>query len=367
MTVGFKKYVEFKKEMGDNNSLNKPASQNAAKPAGQPANGVVQRNVAANTMRPGVVAKPLGQPNVAGVGGKVGGYVQNGNLQIKSAVVGTPILKKTTTVTTTSSVTKPSVETAQIRPLSSSGGVNVRNDETKAIRPKVNSSQYINLQPKITNQQLDPIIQERRLWNLNNVLIAFVIGAILVTIEFVAVPILELQPTSGIILALVLLVIYAVILFFLLEPKVLREVKYTNIRTVETPVVREVPVDREVIRTVEKPVYKEVIKTVQSAPVIRTIEKPVYRTIEKPVYRTIEKPVIRTVTRNVVKFKERPKLNIPHYNFTGSTETKVYHTTNCRLGKLVKRKYALHANTEEFFKRRKFRPCEVCILKNKKI
>lgn len=270
-----------------------------------------------------------------------------------------PAVQKTTTVSTTT-VSKPQpigIAKPQPAPVSF------------APKPPMSAIQQ-RLEPKITTHQLEPQVQERRLWNLNNVLAAFIIGVVLVAIEFIAVPyIFEGDFKYSIMLALALLVIYAVILFFLLEPKVLREVKYSTIKTVETPVLREVSVEKPVYKTIEKPVIRTVERIVER-PVIRTIEKPVYKTIEKPVIRTVtkvSKPIVRTVTKQVVKFKERPKLNIPRYDFTGSTETKTYHTRYCRLGKLIKKKYALHANTQDFFKKRKFAPCKVCILKEKKI
>lgn len=252
-----------------------------------------------------------------------------------------PVVQKTTTVSTTT-VSKPQligIAKPQLSPVSF------------APKPPMSAIQSSNLQPKITTHQLEPQVQERRLWNLNNVLAAFLIGVVLVAIEFIAVPYLFQRDFKySLMLALALLVIYAIILFFLLEPKVLREVKYSTIKTVETPILKEVSVEKPVIRTVEK-----------------IVEKPVERIVEKPVYKTIEKPVIRTITKHVVRFKERPKLNIPRYDYTGSTQTKVYHTRYCRLGKLIKKRYALHANTQDFFKKRKFAPCKVCILKEKKI
>ena len=291
-------------------------------------------------------------------------------IRSSSAVPPTPFVRPVQTQTT---------QTTQVRP----AGQNVMFVSTEKkttqtvsplnspsqVRPLTSLAQQPNLQPKITTQQMEPQVQERRLWNLNNVLIAFIIGVVLVAVEFIAVPYyFNGDFRSSIILALSLLIVYAVILFFLLEPKILREVKYSSVKTIETPVLKEVNVDRPVYKTVEKIVDR---------PVIRTVERPVIHTrtitkMSKPIIRTVtkmSKPVVRTVTKNVIKYRMKPrvKLNIPHYDYTGSTESKVYHTTSCRLGKMLKRKYALHANTQEFFKKRKFRPCEVCILKNKKI
>ena len=83
----------------------------------------------------------------------------------------------------------------------------------------------------------------------------------------------------------VLTIAYAIILYFLLEPGLLREVNRSEVRTIEKQVDR--PVIKEVIKNVDRPVVqiKEVIK-----------EVPVYRDVIK----TVEKPVIKEVIRNEV-------------------------------------------------------------------
>lgn len=107
---------------------------------------------------------------------------------------------------------------------------------------------------------------------------------------------------------------------------------------------------KEVIKEVEKPVYVE-----------KKVEKPVY--LDKPVY--VEKKVY--VDKPVYIEKKRKKLNIPRYDYVASTETKTYHTRNCRLGKLIKRKYKLSSNDKRDFIRKKFKACKVCIKKTKKV
>lgn len=79
------------------------------------------------------------------------------------------------------------------------------------------------------------------------------------------------------------------------------------------------------------------------------------KTIEKPV----EKRVI--VKRNVYIEKKRKKLNIPKFDYLGSTQTKTYHKRSCRLGKLIKKKYKESSNTKSFFKKRGYKACKVCI------
>jgi len=216
--------------------------------------------------------------------------------------------------------TKPSVNVIEVR------------QKTLELRP---------LEVRPLSVQPAPIISERVVWNHNHVFLAFFIGIIIVFTELVSVYVLDLNTTNAVIFGLSLLVLYGIALFFLLEPRILREVKTKELRAIDRPFA----VTKEII--VEKPV--EVVRTVE--PVVRKIyvDKPIY--IRKPVY--IE--------------RRRKKLVIPHYNFAGSSLTKTYHTSNCRLGKSIKRKYKVHDNKQSFFIKKLYRPCEVCILKRKKV
>ena len=103
---------------------------------------------------------------------------------------------------------------------------------------------------------------------------------------------------------------------------------------------------RQPARIIERPVIKEVI-----------VEKPVVKTI----VRTVEKPVIKYIQ------KKAKKLNIEKFEYIGSSVNKIYHTKNCRLGKMIKKKYKEHSHQPSFFIKRKYKPCHVCILKDKKV
>lgn len=188
--------------------------------------------------------------------------------------------------------------------------------------------------PVQESYETEPVITERKVWNERNVIFALVLTVFLIAIEFIGVLILDLTPLEASLLGFLLVFIYAVVLFFLIEPSLLREIKTAEVRTVGP---------REVIRTVERPV-------------IRTVERPVIQEVPKiieqrvPLY--IEKP--------------RKKLNIPRYTYIGSTETKTYHKRTCRFGKLIKKKYKISNNDENYFKRRKFEPCKMCMKKEAK-
>lgn len=193
---------------------------------------------------------------------------------------------------------------------------------------------------------LDPIVKQRRLWNMNYVLAALVVGFILIVIQILAMIVLSLNQTGSWILAFILLLIYACILYFLLEPKLLREVTQPILKTETTIKQVEIAKPVEIIRTIEKPIEKPV-------EVIKTVEKPVY--IERKVF--VDRPI-------AIKSK---KLSIPKYKYVGSTLTNVYHLKTCRLAKSIKAKYRLNTNSTAIFKSKKYKPCKVCVLKIKKV
>jgi len=95
---------------------------------------------------------------------------------------------------------------------------------------------------------------------------------------------------------------------------------------------------------------------------VREVRKNIVMSTDKPVIEESKKPVIEEV------FVQEPKkkLDIPHYEYIGSMQTRTYHLRSCRLGKLVKKKYQLSNNSLEFFKKRKFKACKICVLKKRK-
>ena len=176
-------------------------------------------------------------------------------------------------------------------------------------------------------RHLEPEVTEKRVWNLRN-LLASVVVFIIIVIVFIGVTVtLNLDLLFLTMVACFFIVIYSIVLFFLLEPKIVREVNQTSIRTVQRPVVRSI--------VVEKPVQ-----------IMHETEKRIYITNPIP---------------------EKKKLNIPRYDYVGSTQTKTYHKRSCRLGKLIKNKYKMSNNDPNFFLKNQYKPCEVCILKIKKV
>jgi hypothetical protein len=175
-------------------------------------------------------------------------------------------------------------------------------------------------------QELEPIIHEKKIVSLGNLLFSFLIGLVIVVSFMVLISFLTLDTFKSVLLATVLIIIYAIILFFLLEPEFLREITKTTVKTIKEPVIREV--------IVEKPVVEQVM---------HETEKTIYVT------------------------NPRKKLNIPKYDYVGSSEAKTYHKKSCRLGKLIKKKYKVLGNDPNSFLKNGFKPCKICIRHLRKI
>ncbi len=202
-------------------------------------------------------------------------------------------------------------------------------------------------------QHLEPKIIEKRIWNHNHLFAGFFIAIVFIGIALFLIMYYNLDLTNSLIVILSVVLIYSGILFFLIEPKVLRQVENTVVHKIEKPVIKEIPVEKKIF--VDRPI--EVIKEVQ-VPVEKTIfiDRPVEKIVEVP-----SEPAIITYPE-----PQKSKLNIPKYDFVASEETRTYHTRNCRFSKLIKRKYKLVSNDEKDFIKEKFKPCKVCIKPKKK-
>jgi hypothetical protein len=203
-----------------------------------------------------------------------------------------------------------------------------------------------------SSSEHEETINERKVWQMKNIFIAFWLFVLFIVIAVVSVGLFPSMNdfTNRVILWTVLVIIYAIILFFLLEPGLLREVNRKEYQTIE----KQVTVEKPVYQTIEKPVVKEVIKEViKEVPVVKEVikEVPVVREVEKPVYYPVQKP----------------KLDIPRYDYIASVQTKKYHTNNCRLGKSIKRGYKEFSNNPADFTRKGYAPCKFCITKEVKV
>ncbi len=171
--------------------------------------------------------------------------------------------------------------------------------------------------------------------NRLNLLIAVVSALIMIALGLLAVYTLNFSLRETAEMSFLLMSFYALLMFILAIRRTLVESK-----SIETKV-------KFVEKFIEKPLVERVVIHEPAEPKTRTITKIINK--------------VRTIKQ------KSKKLNIPHYKFVGSSVNKVFHTHNCRLGKLIKKKYKISHNTKAYYLQRKFKPCKVCILKQKKV
>lgn len=170
-----------------------------------------------------------------------------------------------------------------------------------------------NTKDKNKEEQKETIV-EKRILNLTYISLAILIAIIFFLAVGGAMLIFSLTLIPSLILATLAIVIYAIILFFLLEPRILR-----------------------------------------------VIEKTRTEQIEKPILKTIEKPVIKKV------FVTKPaKISaMKRYSYVASKNTGVVHKTSCRSARMIKYKHRVFGNNLKAFEERGFRPDKICILGKK--
>ncbi|MEM0465815.1 MAG: hypothetical protein QXW97_03915 [Candidatus Pacearchaeota archaeon] len=191
-------------------------------------------------------------------------------------------------------------------------------------------------------RKIESFVREKKIKEEGNWVIAIIVGMLLFFISLIIIFGFNLPINQIIIFILIILAFYIVVLSFLFEPKLIKEIINTFIRIEEKP-------------TISKEFSNKSSDKVRTIPIIYEVPKPVI------------KEVIKTVDRPVIINKNTKKLNIPKYDYIGSSETRTFHRRSCRLSKLIKRKYKLSSNNINFFLKKGFSPCKVCIRKTKKI
>lgn len=171
------------------------------------------------------------------------------------------------------------------------------------------------------------------------VAILVILGAVLVSL------VMDLSLVEKLVMSWILTVFYSLFAFYLLDTYKIKEV----IREVRVPVQVQKPyiVNRDVIREVPIQVPIQIPMENKTIEVIETPGKTIY----------VDRPVNKIVYRE----KKRKHLDIPKYKYIASTQTRTYHKNSCRLGKLIKRKYKLHSNSQAFFKKKRFKACKMCL------
>jgi hypothetical protein len=175
------------------------------------------------------------------------------------------------------------------------------------------------------------------LYDRKNILVVILVAALIVLFLIIINLVLKITIVQNLVMCWIVTVIYSLFAYFMVDNLVIRRVESERIVERPVEVIKEVfiPVENKTIEFVEKPIIREV---------------PVY--VKEPVY--IKQPVINH------------RINIPKYDYVASSETQRYHLRNCRLAKLIKNKYKIHNNSDDFFKKKNFKGCKVCIKKEKK-
>ena len=175
------------------------------------------------------------------------------------------------------------------------------------------------------------------LYDKKNILVVILVAALIVLFVIIINLVINLSIVENLVMCWIATVLYSLFAYFMVDNLVIKLVESERIIERPVEVIKEVfiPVENKTIEFVEKPIIREV---------------PVY--VKEPVY--IRQPVINH------------RIKIPKYNYVASSETQRYHLINCRLAKLIKKKYKIHNNSEDFFKKKHFKACKVCIKKEKK-
>ncbi|MBU4070433.1 MAG: hypothetical protein KJ646_05610 [Nanoarchaeota archaeon] len=189
-------------------------------------------------------------------------------------------------------------------------------------------------------------------------LIAILVGALVVLFAIITSLVLKFEIVENLVMSWMLTTFYGVFALFLVGD----EFYIQKAAEIEKSVYIDRPVIHEIIREIEKPI--EVIREVK-VPIQIPVENQTIKVVEKPVIQRVEVPVYRD--RNVYIEKSRKKLNIPHFNYIGSSQAKRFHARSCRLGKLIKKKFKISNNSQAFFTKKHFKACKICILHKKKI
>ena len=201
--------------------------------------------------------------------------------------------------------------------------------------------------------------------------ILLILAALVVSFVVLVNLVLRFNTVQTLVMSWILTTLYSLFAFIFIEPARVNVSKIVErpVQVVkEVPVEKKVFIDRPVIKIKEVPVEKKIYvdrPVIKEVPIQIPMENIVYEVVEKqvPVEKKIyiDRPVY--VDRKVYVEKPRKKLVIPKYKYVASTQTKRYHTRFCRLGKLVKKKFKIHNNSQNFFRKKHFKACKMCIKK----
>jgi hypothetical protein len=197
----------------------------------------------------------------------------------------------------------------------------------KGQKPVKKTPQFIqNKKPFPENN--DPSVSKitlEKIWSLKNIQIALFIGFILLIVDLVSIFLLNAKPQTTTIIILISVIIYAIVLYFLLNPPTQKIIEKERIKQIETPT----------LKIIEKPVEKQVV---------RIVEKPIERVrfIEKPFIQRVSTPISIPVRSDPMK----------KYSFVASTKAKKIHSTKTTAGRMIKPENRDFANKIEHLKKK---------------
>jgi hypothetical protein len=162
--------------------------------------------------------------------------------------------------------------------------------------------------PEDSNPQVSKVTLEK-VWNLKNIQIALFIGFILLILSIGLLILTNANLQLALIILLICVIIYAIILYFLLNPQTQKTVEKDKIRNVE----------RQTLKVVEKPIFK---------PILKVVEKPkeIIKIVERPVIRKVSRPITVPVNENLME----------NYPYVASTKSKKIHHTSSTAGRMIK-------------------------------
>jgi hypothetical protein len=213
---------------------------------------------------------------------------------------------------------------------------------------------------------LEPEIVERKNWELKHAGFAIILALFFVFLTF-GLGFLLNEDIYLWIIGFVFLLIYAVIVYFLLEPKVVKEIRQpiieTELKTIE--VEKPIPKNENLVSNVSskklesKELSKNFVvqKTIQPSQTIVQNNPP---TPDKSSKNIQESKTIYVDNSSVNKIEKSPVLK---YNFFGSKVKRVYHSSGCRLIKSINGEHLIKAYSDSLFKRMRYKPCNLCLKK----
>ena len=159
-------------------------------------------------------------------------------------------------------------------------------------------------------------------YGIQNALILLIVGLFLIAADWISIAAFRFNAVYSLILVFVSLLIYLLLLLFLSSYSRARKERRGEIRFEE----EKKPVTVHFTRGDDNKIAEDILKEIEA---------------------------------------DSNKDAAPYYDYVGSTRNKTYHLRTCRLAKNIKPKFRLEDTNIDFFKKRKFKACKICLKKRK--